>query len=122
MLDAIVFGSDRVDVSLSGVITAQEILDGTRQILAHPNHAAFQAQLWRLHSVESLDVDADDLHRFIETVLAGPPRHPDLKLAIVTDSQLAFGLARMYEAYADRTPWKTQVFYEVDDAERWLET
>lgn len=42
------------------------------------------------------------------------------KVAVVAPKDLSFGLARMYEVYADSVPWDFVVFRAVDAALAWL--
>ncbi len=42
------------------------------------------------------------------------------KVAVVAPGSLSFGLARMYQAFADSVPWDFAVFRTADDAFAWL--
>jgi hypothetical protein len=46
------------------------------------------------------------------------PRAP--AVAIVAPSDLAFGIARMWEAFAEVTRWNTHVFRSRAEADPWL--
>ena len=55
---------------------------------------------------------------FAKSKFAGAGMRP--KVAVVAPTDLSFGLARMYEAFADSIPWDFVVFRAVDTALAWL--
>jgi hypothetical protein len=55
---------------------------------------------------------------FVNTQFAETDAHP--KIAIIAPADLAFGLCRMYEGFADTVPWDLVVFRAVDAALAWL--
>ena len=48
------------------------------------------------------------------------PVPPGSRLAILASEDVAYGLSRMYEAYADGRHYDVAVFRSMDDAETWL--
>ncbi len=120
MIEEIVIGGHRADVTLTGTITRDEIVDVNEQILGHPDFAQVKRQLWRFRSVSDFRIGPDDLPAIVEIASREPGMSSDMRLAIVVDSALSFGMARMYQAYADHVPWQTLVFERVEDAEAWL--
>ena len=59
-----------------------------------------------------------DFAGFVSGRLAGIVTHP--KVAVVASQDLSFGLARMYEVFADSVPWDFVVFRAIDAALAWL--
>jgi hypothetical protein len=49
-------------------------------------------------------------------------RNEQSRTAILVTTPSAYGLARMYTAYAeaDGVPWKIEIFYSMEEAGRWL--
>jgi hypothetical protein len=60
--------------------------------------------------VTLLTLTAEDLHRFVEIDMRMVPLVPNLAVAVVAPKEHMFGLARMWEVFAERTGWKTGVF------------
>lgn len=67
-----------------------------------------------LRSSEVLHMFADFVKRRLEDVSTRP------KVAVVAPKDLSFGLARMYEAFADSVPWNFAVFRAMDAALAWM--
>jgi hypothetical protein len=57
----------------------------------------------------------------IAEVAAWPAFHEGTRRAFVAASDLAFGLSRMFAAYADCVGQRVEVFRETRDAEEWLD-
>ena len=55
---------------------------------------------------------------FMGTKIPGGTVRP--KVAVVAQKDLSFGLARMYEAFAESVPWDFVVFRALDAALAWL--
>jgi hypothetical protein len=55
---------------------------------------------------------------FVTTKYADTSSRP--KVAVIAPNDLSFGLARMYEVFADSIPWDFVVFRSVDTALAWL--
>jgi len=74
-----------------------------------------------LRNADSRQRSTEVLHQcaeFIQVALADATPPP--KVAVVAPKDLSFGLARMYEAFADSVPWDFVVFRDVDAALAWL--
>ena len=65
-------------------------------------------------STETLKGFAD----FIRGQYAGTDVSP--KVAVVAPENISFGLARMYESFADTVRWEFRVFREIPDALFWM--
>jgi hypothetical protein len=74
-----------------------------------------------LRQTDSSPRSSEGLRRFADfakSKLAGAGMRP--KVAVVAPTDLSFGLARMYEAFADSIPWDFVMFRAVDAALAWL--
>lgn len=74
-----------------------------------------------LSQTDSSPRSPEGLRRFADfskSKFAGAGTRP--KIAVVAPTDLSFGLARMYEAFAESVPWDFVVFREVDAALAWL--
>lgn len=75
-----------------------------------------------LREADSRPRGSDTLRQFagfVKEHFNNPPTPP--KVAVVAPKSLTFGLARMYQSYADSVPWDFVVFRAVDAALAWLD-
>ena len=71
---------------------------------------------------ERLDISSEVVREAADlSVTASKLVAPGAAVAIVVSKPLAFGLGRMWEAYAEGTGWTTRVFQNLEEAENWLE-
>jgi hypothetical protein len=77
--------------------------------------------IWDFRKTTSASVTNDDLKeiaRYNERI--GPIRGPKWKAALVVSTDLFFGLARMFEAFADSAPNEIKVFRNMEEATAWI--
>ena len=77
--------------------------------------------LWDLTNASLADANVHDIHEIIKFVKYHiDKRGTNFKLAIVANSKLEFGLSRVYEAYSDPLPFAKGVFYDMQEAIKWI--
>jgi hypothetical protein len=106
----------------TGLLTGQEILDAKTRFLRESDRLrGLHYGLIDLTAVTELRVTRDDVLEFVQVdmqIALLVPRA--LAVAIVAPSDLAFGIARMWEAFAEITRWNTHVFRSRAEADPWL--
>jgi hypothetical protein len=107
-------------VTLEGTVTTDVI---TAEFLAMLEHPAFRPganALWDFRAASLDGISVDDVRRIAALVEAYRDERGPGKVALVMEGDAAYGLGRMYEAYAGRGPTVVQVFRSVAAAEAWL--
>lgn len=122
MLDSIIVSERRATFRLSAKVTLDDLLKANAEIIEHQNFAVIEQQLWIFQSVTSIEISSGDMRGLIEKAQFAEGLSSRLRLAIVSDTPLGFGLGRMYGALADAAPWEVMIFYELAEAEEWLDT
>jgi hypothetical protein len=106
----------------TGLLTGQEILDAKTRLLRESDRLkGLHYGLIDLTDVTELRVTRDVVLEFVQVdmqIALIVPR--PLAVAIVAPSDLAFGIARMWEAFAEVTRWNTHVFRSRAEADPWL--
>lgn len=105
-------------VDATGVVTYAEVYKAIDDIMAHPAQVAGRKilvdgrEVTGVPSAAELRMIAHDIKPLIAAGI-GP-------MAIVTSRPLVYGVARMFAVFAEVYGMDVQVFYQVDDASRWL--
>ncbi len=106
----------------SGVLTGEELINVKRSLVTEQNK-----------NLRYIISDLTHVHEFqiptdvVRTMVAENKRlaviaEPGMLVAIAAPQQLGFGLARMWEAYADHeTGWRISVFHSRADADLWIQ-
>jgi hypothetical protein len=105
-----------------GRIPDDEFLEFYKELYESNASIASMNHLVDLRKADSSPRSSDVLHQladFMQSSFEGLTTGP--KVAVVASKDLSFGLARMYEAFADIIPWNFIVFRDIDEALTWLD-
>ena len=102
-----------------GTILKQELIDAIKALYDSgptPNH------LWDLTETDFSQIKGDDVKEIAEFAAQYAPMRMGGRTALVSASSLGFGLARMYEAFAENAGQSTEinVFRSPEEAEEWI--
>ena len=78
--------------------------------------------IWDFREVSDINFTADELRQIVsytEVYLAH--RTPGYKLAMVSDDDLIFGLARMFMAYCEHLPIRIMTLRSMEEAMEWVQ-
>lgn len=105
----------------SGIVTGQELIAGATQVLDDIRGGLpICYALIDLTDITGFEVSSDDIRGVAKLNLSMAEIIGPARVAVVAAHDIAFGMARMWEAYAHTTAWQTQVFRDRSEAENWL--
>ena len=110
MINSIQFDDAGVRLSFSGTITSEEIIAANTELFRDEGFESCKYQLWIFREVEDFIISAVELQHIANRDREESKRNPYLKIAIVCDSPLIFGIGRVYEAFYGEGPWETMCF------------
>lgn len=120
MIDTIDLSKKSATIKLSGKITTEEIKEAHIKITSDKDFPSREYHLWVFDPVEDFRFDSTEISLVARRDIEFSKKNPNLKIAFVSRSPLAFGYLRMYETYAEDTRWDTKVFKDLDKAKEWL--
>ena len=121
MIDSVNFSPGRVTVSLNQTISRQVLINVGQTIMTHPAFPSVTGMVWNLAPGIEFELRTMDFFDLVEITKHSVQISRPIKLAIVSGSQLGYGMARAFQSYAARAPWQTGVFRSERAAENWLE-
>ena len=104
-----------------GDVSGKDIIAGIKEILQFKNFENLKYWIVDRLLCTKYDVSSNDVRFIAELGIKGAKRNPDLLMALVSSSDLQFGVSKMYEAYSGEKGHKTKVFRNMDSAEKWIE-
>ena len=104
----------------SGVVTASDFDEANKEIYSEERLRSLRYQLIDFSDTERIEIYADDTRRHAEMDRLAAERNPDIAVAVVGPSDVAFGISRMWQAFTGEAKLQSRVFRSVPDAERWL--
>lgn len=103
------------DVSGDELIAAQkERYSSTKKILL------LKYILADFTNTNKLDLSSDHVLQCSDLSMCASKENPNICIAAVMNSDLGYGLSRMWQAYTDDIPWNAKVFRTRSEAEDWL--
>lgn len=105
----------------SGIVTGQELINGASQVL-HDIRGGLPIcyAMIDLSDISGFEVSSEDIRDVAKLNVSMAEVIGPARVAVVAAHDIAFGMARMWEAYAHTTAWQTQVFRDRLEAENWL--
>ena len=104
----------------TGVLTFDEHMAVLRDLYKdHPTRNV----LWDMRGMTGERLSSDELRRMISFIKLHEVKRPGGKTAIVTSTDLDFGLSRMSDALgeSEQLPWRIRGFRSMEEAVKWLE-
>lgn len=103
-------------LQVEGTVVSGNLVAHQRELRDDPDFDPSYSMLADFTAVSSVEADSEAMHN-----LAGSdPFDRRARRAIVVDSDVVFGLARMYQMLLNLDEEYCRIFRDVDDARRWL--
>ncbi|MFC1883805.1 hypothetical protein ACFL2O_03445 [Thermodesulfobacteriota bacterium] len=101
----------------SGVLRSSDAQEGATALWKTPGWSG-RSVVWDFREAQ-FDISSLDTQNIAQFILAHQPATPPLKVAFVTQRDLDFGLARVFDAYRDDPRTAFQVFRDYEEAISW---
>ena len=108
-------------VTLEGKVTLEDIKSGAAEAYSEKNIPTHKYQIIDFTNCSSFDLSSSDMQEIARIDIAASETNSDIKIAIVAPTDVAFGMSRLYEVYADETGFDIMVFRNAKDAETWIQ-
>lgn len=103
-----------------GRFTNDDILDSNEEVYQSEQFAGMTGQLVNMLGVEEIAVDRACMLEIAKRDKIAAEKNPDVKVALIIQKVLLFGLSKLYEFSTVNSPWQIEMFYSKDEAEHWL--
>jgi len=100
----------------TGIVNVRTFLAHQRALASHPDFDPSYSQLYDFRGVEKIELAGADVDR----IASSTPFGAGARRAFLVASDVAYGLARMYEALTERFEQELRVFRDLAEACLWL--
>jgi hypothetical protein len=107
-------------LAFAGVLSNAGLVTELRRVWDSADYAYDRHELYDLRGLTGSEIDGDGIRSAAELDLELFGDAPDLRSAIVADTHLAFGIARMFQAHLGHREDNVRVFEDFDAAVAWL--
>jgi hypothetical protein len=101
----------------SDTLTGQDLLGHTGKLAKDPQFRADMREFLDLRGVTKLEIAGSTVRALARL----NPFGAGARRALLVGSDVAFGMARMYQTFRDTSPDELEVFRDLDPALEWLE-
>ena len=105
----------------SGVLTGADIIEANRKIYRNENFSKQRYQIVDRSNCTEFRVSSEEIQKIAEQDKAAAKINPNFIVALISTTDLQYGLSRMYEAYTGVGGFSTEVFRDRKSAEEWIE-
>ena len=110
---------DVIRATLTGLAGTDEVFAAFTKAYARPEYHRGMAAL-----VDARDYphqnSIEDVRRIADFLTRRPETAGGVRLAVVVSRPVSYGMMRQLQAYLDASPLKVSIFYDLEEAERWL--
>ncbi len=103
-----------------GKVTGKEIIDTQSSIYRTQKFTNLRYWIVDRSRCTEYEVSADEVDQIAAMDNAAAKKNPKLLMALVAETDLQFGVSRMYEALVDENGFKTMSFRDRESAEMWI--
>ena len=105
--------------SIKSPLTLEEYRSSLEKIVQSKEYPPDTRTLWDLRELDFSQIDRNFEESLINISKKFPSRGSP-RIAFIVESDLAFGMVRMFETLADRLGYQTMVFRSFSEGENWL--
>ena len=102
-----------------GEVSAEELSASISEVLEHPDFHPGMKSLTDMRDA-SPSSKPSDIMAIADVIKEKGAAFQGAKAAVVVSEQVAFSMARALKGYAGKTAFQIRVFYDMDEARRWL--
>jgi hypothetical protein len=117
----VVIGKERCSVvrTISRAVGVDEVIASIEATLQHPEYRPGMKNLTDLREYVH-GATKEDMARLAEHIIGHSGATRGTKAALVVSSTVSYGMARMLQTHLDDLPAQIAIFYDIDEAKRWL--
>ena len=110
-----------IEFKCSGIVTGEDIIAANKEIYNDDNFLKQRYQIVDRSNCETYQVSNEEIRIIAQQDTAAAKKNPNVIIAIVSATDLQFGISRMYQALVGDKGFLTEVFRERKSAEEWIE-
>ncbi len=112
--------NELLERTVTGKVTPEEVIASLEASISHPDYLPGMRSLTDMRDFV-LSSTAEDIRQYATFLGAHMDMIKGMQAAVVVSRTVDYGLTRMLQAIADDPTFAIAVFYDIDEAKRWLE-
>jgi hypothetical protein len=113
--------SGTILTTIEGQPSVDELVDGLKSIMSHPDFGPGLNGIADLRKSEMKTFSAD-VQKIADLLIEYRGKIGQSKTAVVVSKDVTFGMARVFQVFAEQAPVEIEIFRSMEEALRWLGT
>ena len=102
------------------VITGAEIIEANNKLYNNEKFIKQKYQIIDRTKCTGYEVSNEEIRKVAEQDVAAAKVNPSVIVALISSSELQFGMSRVYHSYVGDRGFKTELFWDRNTAEEWI--
>lgn len=117
------YNDDNVGVEfiVSGVVTGADIIEANDEIYSNENFPNLKYKIADRTNCTVYLVNSEEVQIIAEQDKVASKINPNILIALISTSDLQYGMSRMYQAYGENSGFVIEIFQNRKSAEDWIE-
>jgi hypothetical protein len=107
-------------VTLSEQLDGDEFFQVNEKVYGDSRFDNLRYQLWDFTKVTEFNVNIEDMIKIAAHDKAAALSNSNMKIAIVATEEMAQTLLNLYQAEMFTSPWESEIFNSMDEAQQWV--
>lgn len=103
-----------------GKVTGTQVIEHNKKVHANDNFKSLKYWIVDRSSCTEYLINAEEVSELAKLAKDAARQNSNLIMALVSETDLQFGMSRMFEAQISQTGFRTKVFRDRKSAEEWI--
>lgn len=119
MIKSIAHDRDHAIIWFTGVVTFEEIVESRKAVIYNPEYKHRKYHVWFFDRVTDMIMTSSQMKVLRTEDATNAKLNPDLRVSLVGNTDISYGMVRMYQSYVDVTWRHVAVFRDYDEGLKW---
>ncbi len=110
-----------IEIVATGSVTGEEIIEAHQEIYSTENLKRQKYQIIDRTECTEYIVSNEEVKEIAAIDTLASKTNPEIIIAVISSTDLQFGISRVWQAYVEESNFLTQVFRDKVEAKKWLE-
>jgi len=110
-----------IEIIASETVTGEEVIEAHKEIYNEENLKKQKYQIIDRSHCKEYDVSTADVQKIAEIDNAASKSNPNIIIALISPTEIQFGMSRMWQSYVEESRFLTHVFRDRKSACEWID-
>ena len=114
-------GGIGIEIVAAGIVSGDEVLEAHKEIYNEENLHRQRYQIIDRTRCDYYCIRPEEIEKIAALDIAAAKINPHIVIAVVSPTDLQYGMSRMWQIYVEKSPLKTHIFRDRQSADAWIQ-